>query len=402
MVHPCVFLIDGIHEFRKLILEDCTDGQCTKSSFIIGCKVKAADGSGFRILKYQFSFGGIDRTAFDIANGHQRNFQVAELYVIGIDLHYITVVDSLHRQFHRFMVDRIQTVFSEVELHRFNYVQCLTTKNAALPGNGLNFHITQTGSGKYIVLCQGANVFIGNSHHSAFWQVNGAAGSRDTRNLDGKLCANRQIVIVRGENRMVKFVGGFGSGHHHQRGTHGTFKSVRGTVHNRDRVGTLCLGCKGTGTAAVQVNRSGTARVQHDLGNFLQTAACGEGLLAAIENHQNDPSVIGDTHTGTGYPLVIVILGMGNGRLSILYQENARANGLLQLVVVSIPFRRATNNRRTVFQYAKEVLTRKSVVLHAFHDERTGRRARLHIIEVAVHANHSTVVSDVVLRIIGI
>ena len=106
---------------------------------------------------------------------------------------------------------------------------------------------------------------------------------------------------------MVKFIGSFCGGYHQQRGADRTLITVRGTVDDRDGVRALFLCREGGGAAAIQVDRYGAARIQHDLSYLLCASACRERLLTAVKNHQHHFAVSGNADAGSGSSGIVVI-----------------------------------------------------------------------------------------------
>ena len=224
-------------------------------------------------------------------------------------------------------------------------------------------------------------------------------GAADAADREGQAAANRQIIGIRGNQSMVKCIGGLRRGNYQQGGANRTLISIRGTVHNRDLVRSLLLGSKGRGASAVQINRDGTAGFQHDLGNLLGAAAGREGLLPSIQHHHDHFSVAGDAYTGAGSSGIVVVRIGADCNLSVLDQEYAAAHGLLDLILVCCVVAGAANNGRSILQNTEEVLAANAMVLHALHDQCAAGNAGTHVIEVRVDAQNRIVVFYVVVRV---
>ena len=163
----------------------------------------------------------------------------------------------------------------------------------------------------------------------------GLAGDADAGGGDLLAGAYGQVVVVGGNHGVVELIGGLGGGDHHEGGAHGAGIAVGGVVDDGDLVGALLLGGKGGGASAVEVGGDHAAGVQHDLGHLLGAAACGYGLLATVERHEDHAAVGRDAHAGAGGPVVVVVGAGGEGHLAVLHQVVVGAHSLDDVVLVS-------------------------------------------------------------------
>ena len=391
-------LIDRLLEFRNLVRKHRADRQCTQLAFRIRRKGKAGNSASLGILKHKLRLGSVDLTTLQLTDGGQRDLQIAKRHIRGVDLDQIPVVGGLQRQLRRFTVDHVHRVSGESQLRCLHNVQGLGTQHAAVRSLQLDLHVAQPLCGKHVVL-QRANAFIGYCQLGALRQGDGAAGRRNAGNPHLQLRPDGQIIVVRSDDSMVKHVGGLGSRHNHQRRADRALVAVRRAVGHGDLIRALRLCCKGRRAAAVQIDRRDTASIQHDLCNLNVAAACGEGILPAIQRHQDNTSVIGDAHAAARCTLGIVVRGVGNGDLTVLDQPNIGANCLLDLALVGIPLLFAADDRRSILEDAEEVLAAHAVILDTLHHKGAGGPAVAHIVEVAVDTHHGAVIGDVAVAV---
>ena len=390
--------IDRLLECRKLGLKHRTDRQCTQLAFRVGRKGKAGGRTSLGIVKHKLRLGGVELTTLQLTEGGQCDLQIAKRHILGVDLDQIPVVGGLQRQLRRLAVDHVHRVSGKSQLRCLHNVQRLGTQHAAVRSLQLDLHVAQPRCGKHVVL-QRANAFIGYCQLGALRQGNGTAGRRNAGDPHLQLRTDGQIIVVRSDDSMVKHVGGLGSRHHHQRRTDRALVAVRRAVGHGDGIRTLRLCCKGRRAAAVQIDRRDTAGIQHDLCNLNVAAACGEGILPAIQRHQDNTSVIGDAHTAARCALGIVVRGVGNGDLTVLDQPNIGANCLLDLALVGIPLLFAADDRRSILEDAEEVLAAHAAILDTLHHKGAGGPAVAHIVEVAVDTHHGAVIGDVAVAV---
>ena len=249
--------------------------------------------------------------------------------------------------------------------------------------------------GRKHALGQCADLLIRNFQHAVFRNCSSAAGCGDTGNGNIYTGSHSQIVILRRDHRMVKYVGGLCGRDDHQRRTDGTLIAIGWAVCNSNGFRAFCLGGQSSRTAAVQIHRGNTACIQHDLRNFNCRTACGERLLTAVQNHKDHTTVVRNTNACTGHSGVMVIAVFGDGNLAVLHKNDGRANSFLNIALVGIPLFSAADDGRTILEDAKEVLIGDAVVFYTLHNESTGGGPVGHIVKVAVDAGHHAVVGNI-------
>ena len=318
----------------------------------------------------------------------------------GIDGHGVAFVGGRNGQINGFPINGVDAAARKEQRIRKHHIQGLASNHHTIHRE-LNFSAAGSDRSKGIIL-NGADGGIHHNPLGVLRQICGVAGAADTADREGQAAANRQIISIRGNQGMVKCVGGLRRGNYQQGGANRTLISIRGTVHNRDLVSALLLGVKGSGASAVQVDSNNAARFQHDLGDLLGVAAGGEGLLPSVQHHHDDLALSSDTHTSAGMTAVIIVRRTGHDRLRILDQECAAAHSLLDLILVGCVVAGAADDGRAVLQDRKEVLTANAMVLHTFHNQCATGSAVAHVIEVCIDAQHRVIVFDVVVRIVRV
>ena len=401
LIGPRILLIDRCLEFRKLAGKHRTDRQRAQLAVGIRRKVEAGDRARFRVLKYKLRFSRIDLTALQLANRGQRDLQITKLHVAGIDLDQIAIISRFQRQLRRFSIDHIQALSGKLQIRRLNNMKGLGTQHAAVRSYQLDLHISQRFCGKHTA-CQRTDALVRHLQLSAFRQSDRTAGRGNASGFYRQIRANSQVIIVRRDDRMVKHIRRLGSRHYQQRRADRTLIAVRGPIDHRNGLSTFALCRKSSRAAAIQINCRNAAGNQHDLCDLNGTATRRKRFLTAIQNHQDDPAVVGDAHAGTGSAAGVVIIRGGNSKLTVLYQPHGSADCFLDLALVGVPLCAAADNRRSILQDAKEVLAAHAVIFDAFHDKSAGGGSVAHIIEVCVNAHHRAVIGDVMGRVRGI
>ena len=342
-----VFLVHNQLEFAQFAFQNGANGQGPQLAGFAGSKLEVLNGAGLRIVKDQFRLGGIDASALHVADGLQGDLHIAELHIAGIDLHLVAVIRCLQWQIHCGAIDGIDALLRKPEVRGLDHVQRLGAENRAILRHKLDLYIAQRQRSEHIVP-QAANRFVGNLKRSAGRNLDCTAGGGHAGHLHGKLRAHGQVVILRRDHRMVKLVGGLRRGNHQQRGADRPLIAVGRTVYHGNGVGAFRLGCECGGSAAVQVHCGNTAGIQHDLCHLVGAAAGGEGLLTAIQDHHDHPSVIGDADAGTRLAGLIIFAGRIPGHFAVLDQPNGRAYRFLHLVLIGLPLGRSANDRRPI------------------------------------------------------
>ena len=249
-----ILLIDRCLEFRELAGKHRADRQRAQFTVRIRRKAEARDRARFGIVKYKLRLGGVDLTALQFANRSQRNLQVAKLHITGVDLDQISIISSFQRQLRRLAIDHIHALSGEFQFCRLNNMKGLGTQHAAVRSYLLDLYISQRFCGKHIV-CQCADALIRHLQFGALRQIDRAAGRSNAGGLYRQLRTDSQVIIVCGNDSMIKHIGGLGGRHHQQGRADGALVAVRGPIDHRDRLGAFALCRKGAGSAAIQIDR---------------------------------------------------------------------------------------------------------------------------------------------------
>ena len=318
--------------------------------------------------------------------------------VLRADRNGIFVIGGDQGKVYRLAVDGIDARLGEFQAVRLDHVERLAADHR-LAGQKLHLHASLFDAGKYAVLRDRADGLVRRLPSDIRRKLRRTAGHADAGGRKWKRRADRQVVIGRGDQRMIELRRDRRSGNDHQRGADGTLVAVGGAVYDRKRVAALLLGNEGGRAAAVQIDGSHAARVQHDLRQLFCAAACGERLLTAVEHHQDDLALRRDADAGAGMAAVIVIGRAVHNRLAVLDQIDAAADGLLDLILIGGVFTGAADHGRAILQDRKEVRRCAAVVFDTLHDQRAAGSAGRHVVEVRIHADHSIVMLHIIRRI---
>ena len=318
--------------------------------------------------------------------------------VLRADRNGIFIVGSDQGKVYRLAVDGIDARLGEFQAVRLDYVERLAADDR-LAGQELHLHASLFDAGKYAVLRDRADGLVRRPPSDIRRKLRRTAGHADAGGRKWKRRADRQVVIGRGDQCMIELRRDRRSGNDHQRGADGTLVAVGGAVYDRKRVAALLLGNEGGRAAAVQIDGSHAARVQHDLRQLFCAAACGERLLTAVEHHQDNLALRRDADAGAGMAAVIVVGRAVHNRLAVLDQIDAAADGLLDLILIGVVFTGAADHGRAILQDRKEVRRCAAVVFDTLHDQRAAGSAGRHVIEVRVDADHSIVMLHIIRRI---
>ena len=268
-----------------------------------------------------------------------------------------------------------KAVLLESNLIRNDHVQCLAADHIALY-HQLHLHLAVGQCGEYAVSSNGADGMIADLPGSALRQGNRAANVIDTGSGHGQAGANGQIVIIGVDIGMIKFVGCLGGGNRNQRSTDTTGIAVGGTVNNRQFVAALRLCHEGGRAAAVQVDGVDAAGFQHDLRNFHHGAACGEGLLTAVQNHHDNRAVSLDADGGTAGAAAVI----GGHDFAVLDQNCAEAGDcFLDLLLIGSILFRGTDLSGAIFQDREKAVSINRMPFRAVHNQQTAGLASGHI-----------------------
>ena len=318
--------------------------------------------------------------------------------VLRADRNGIFVIGGDQGKVYRLAVDGIDARLGEFQAVRLDHVERLAADHR-LAGQELHLHASLLDAGKYAVLRDRADGLVRRPPSDIRWKLRRAAGHADAGGSKRKRRADRQVVIGRGDQRMIELRRDRRSGNDHQRGADGTLVAVGGAVYDRKRVAALLLGNEGGRAAAVQIDGSHAARVQHDLRQLFCAAACGERLLTAVEHHQDNLALRRDADAGARMAAVIVVGRAVHNRLAVLDQIDAAADGLLDLILIGVVFTGAADHGRAILQDRKEARRCAAVVFDTLHDQRAVGSAGRHVVEVRIHADHGIVMLHIIRRI---
>ena len=303
----------------------------------------------------------------------------------------ILVIGCNQRKAYRISVNGVDARFGEFQAIRLDHGKRLAADHR-VTGQELNFHAAFLDGGENTIFRDGTDGFIRGLPCDIGREFRRAAGHTDTGSDQADCGAARQVIISRGDQGMIKLRRDRGRGDHHQRGTNGTLITIRRTVHNRERIAAFLLRYEGSGTAAVQIDGSHAARVQHDLCQLFGAAACGERLLPSVKHHEDDLALGSDAHAGAGMAAVIIVGRAIYDRPAVFDKIHAAADGLLDLILIGVVFTGAADHGRAILQDRKEARRCAAVVFDTLHDQRAVGSAVRHVIEVRVDADHSIVV----------
>ena len=313
--------------------------------------------------------------------------------IISANCHKVSVIGCLKRQCHGGAIDGVHAVLREVQSIRHNNLQGLAAIGFAVCHNG-DGHITLSYASQNAIR-QRCNALVGNDQLCAIRQISSTAGNTDTDSAHVHGSADSQIIGIGGNQCMVKGIGRLSRGDDHQRRTDRTLIAIGGTVDHGYLVCAFFFGSKCGGAAAVQADCGHAASFQHNLRHLNRAAACGEGLLTAIQYHHHDLAVSSNANASTGSAGIVIIRGCSYGQFSIFHQINAAANGLLNPVLVGGVLGRTADNSGAVLQNGKEVLTGNAMILDTLHDQRPLRRTVCHVVEVRIDTHNRRVVFNV-------
>ena len=306
--------------------------------------------------------------------------------IFRVDGNVHAVVACGDGQFSCHAVNGVQDILGEVDGIGNHHGQGLGTCHSAVSQDQLHLNLAVGLGGEHIAV-NGAHSLIGQLPGSALGNIGGAAGCADAHGSQLQAGADGQVIILRGDQGMVKLVGDLCGGNDHQRGADAALVAVGGAVDDSDVVSALFLGGIGGGTAAVQVHGDDTAGIQHDLCDLLAAAACGVGLLTAVQDHQNDLAFSSDADAGSGSTGIVVLAGVAHYGLAVTDQDDAAADGFRNAVLVGIPFSAGADDRGAVIQDGEEVVAVGRHVGNTFHDQGAAGLTGGHVVEVAVDAN---------------
>ena len=376
----CLVKVEGC----LTLVVHCQRDACAHSSIMcqFNRKLCSLDGAIFIAVELEI----INRTCFRLL---QCEYQIA--FHNGDRL---AVIQRLHRQFNHVAIDQVDLTLGEVNVVGHHDIHNLAADHLALMDQA-DFNTTGLLGGKDTVRGNFTVLRAGNIPGCTLGNLCLVTGCADTLSSDLLGTADGHIVGFGGQNCMVKCSGAGSSGNHEQRGTDRTCRTVRRSVHNFQFCAAFRLCNKCSGTTAVQVDGRLTASFHHDLCNFLHATAAGEGLLSAVQNHQNDLAGLGDTNSRAARPGAVVRCD----NLTIPNQIAKSCNCIANLSLVGgFVFLCRTNNGSTILQNAKETLVIHGMVFYTImHYQYAARLAGTHIIAGTVDTGNNIIVFNVML-----
>ena len=188
-------------------------------------------------------------------------------------------------------------------------------------------------------------------------------------------------------------------------GRNRTLGAVGRSVDDLDFVGAFGTGSVSGRAAAIQIDSSHTAGLQHDLRQLVHGTTAGEGLLAAIQNHENDLTLGSNTHASAGVSFSIVSTGGTGSNIFAVTNQPLRPCGCLPdsafavFIDIFAEIRRIVYDcRLAIFEYSKEVIIVTRTERHAVNESDARRLTGGHVVEGRVYArNNIIVLADEVL-----
>ncbi len=216
--------------------------------------------------------------------------------------------------------------------------------------------------------------------------------------LDGG--ARGHIAVFSGKHRTLEHIGRSCSRNNDQGGADSSLRTVGWAVDDGYLIFALLSGSEGGRAAAIQVDGRYTASLQHDLSQFMHCATAREGLLAAVQRHQDDLAVSSDTYAGTAVAVcVVAAAGVGSYILAVKYQNLTAAYSFYnsRFGVIGIPIRgTVADNGGSVLTNGEEGAVIGCVYHCSFHNKGTAGSAGGHVVEVAVNTGYHGIVGVIV------
>ena len=257
---------------------------------------------------------------------------------------------------------------------------------------------TVTLTGEHTVSGDAGEALVGNCPGVTLGKRGLVAGRADT--LSGHLNGSTDggVLVIALDQSMIELSGAGSGGNHHQRGGDGALEAIRRSVDNGELV-IAGLSCDvGGRSAAVQIDCLYAACLEHDLSDLLHATAAREGLLTSVKYHEHDLTGLGDTDSGSGSALSVVVLGSGNSDLAVLDQHGTEAaDGLDQQILVGlVVLCGSADVGLAVLGDTEEAVLVRAVVGLTVHDQQAAGLTGLHVEAISIHAGDHVVVGDVV------
>ena len=187
---------------------------------------------------------------------------------------------------------------------------------------------------------------------------------------------------------MVKRFGRDRRGNHKQAVGDTALGTVRGFVHDLERVLTFRLTAVGHRAAAIKMSGVDAAEIQHDLCLLHQRQADRFRFLVAVSGEKDHLAIRGDANGLTGIFLCIVLICIGKHDLVVIYKHLVDAECFLNVALIGFVFTGIADLHCAVFENRKicGFLTTRNIV--AVHDKYAGGLTGSHVVVRGVDTRH--------------
>ena len=320
--------------------------------------------------------------------------------VAGDNGYRLAIIQRLDRQLHSFTINNVHLTLGKINVVGHHNTQSLASNNL-FAAHQVDVHTAVLLCSKHTLCRDRADRLIGNCPSSALRNLCGVTGGANAFCGHLLATANSHVIGIRLQNGVVKCSRAGCQRHHDQRGADRAGRTVGRSAYNLQFRAALRLCNVGGRATAVQVNCGNAACLQHDLCNFLHTAAAGHGFLSAIQNHENNLAGLGNTHSRTACTVCIVVFGSVNSYLSILNQRRAKcSNTITELSLINgVILFRGANHRYAVLRNAEEAVAVDGMVLCSAHNQQATGFAGAHIVACTVDTGNHIIVFNVILAL---
>ena len=319
--------------------------------------------------------------------------------IIGVDGNGLACKPRLQRQGHAGAVDHVYLCLFEVQLIGVGNGHQLAADLHAIQ-HQIYIDLTQTLGDKHTVLGDGCPVFIADCPGCALGNIHSIATGADACSIHLHGSSDGSIVVLALDHSVVECSRAGSGGVDQQVGGNVTGVAVGGTVHNGQLIAAGLTGHEGGGAAAVQVDSNHTASFSHNVAHILQACTGGEGMLTAIDTHNDHTAGSGDTNGGTGG----IAVGSAADHLAVLHNEfTEAADCFLNAVLHSSILIVSAHVSSAVIQNCKEACCGAlGMPFDAVHNQQTAGSSHIgHIEATSVGGSDNIKVLNVV-RAIGI
>ena len=348
--------------YRRIMLIGCSDHSTSDRFIISSGEIKATQGTCRGILYRPIKIGG-DRVGFVVVI-HSNN-----LHGSGLTVRNGLLLCTEGNAFRMNDTNRLGANHLTVIHHLYIYIA----------------HFTVRGKGSVF---NGTKAVVGQCPYHRFWNaVGGSIGCINANSGEGIACIGKEIIVITGNDRMVKGSVCHSSRYDHQGVGYGTLCLTRGGIHRLKFVRTLADGTERSRVTAIQVKGLYTTQLQHHLGLLVNGKTNGLRSLATVSGHGDDLTVSGNTDGLAG------ILGspiQASTNLAVLNQMNITANSFLDLPLVLGIITLGADHDGTVLQYSKEAISVTiGRYINTFHNECAGGSTVSNVIIRCIQAcNH--------------